>query len=190
MCHLSRLIIVALLAALISFGLPARAAQIVGISTPIGSNNGTSRSLTDNVWSVTGMPAPTNSGIGWMIDTTESSDYASTNFVKHDNIYSPPNWSIYAAPYVPDPARAQVTFTFSSAIVLESVRILEHFSGVTKVQAFIGNSPSTMTEIGDVFGSQGDLTTYFAANGTINDFDFSARAKAVRYESDWIPRRG
>ena len=97
---------------------------------------------------VSAPPFPINisSGIGYLINPSNLTD----EYSLHDHVY--------IAPYVPDPSRAVITFQFAVPTVVEEIEVVEHANGVTKLHGYAGDSLETLTDIGAVFGSLGDLT--------------------------------
>ena len=131
--------------ALFSFSSLASAA-ITGVSIPVGSQDGPSWPVWDNVYSVV---APNfNLGIGHIVGPQVTSGYGS--FALHDHVYISPN--------VPDPSRAVVTYTFNASTIVKGVEIIQHTNGITRIEGFSGNNPSSVISIGSVFSPAGDIT--------------------------------
>ena len=156
----------AVVAAALAFApVAVQAATLIGISTPVGSNDATSRPSNEGVWSVSGTPAPTTIGIGWTVDLSQAGNYGSGNFVKHDHQYT--------GPFVPDPTRAQITFQFSNAVTLNMLSMIEHTNGISRVHAYLGNNLNALTDLGEVVGSLGEGQFF---DGAVNDFAYNSAA--------------
>lgn len=126
-------------------------AAIIGISKPVGSDDAACRSLTDGIWSVSTPPYPltTNSGIGYIINSSNALQPL-IDFTIHDHVY--------VSEFIPDPARAVVTFYFDEPTVVKSLRVIQHINGITKIEGYVGDSLDAMTSIYSVFSNRGDIT--------------------------------
>lgn len=158
--------------ALFSVGVQA---AIIGISKPVDSNDGASRPVFDGVWSVSTPPHPlaTNSGIGYIINSTYVLDEA-LDVTVHDHQYE--------SPFIPDTNRAVITYFFDQPAVVKSVRVIQHGNGVTKLEGFVGNSVDAMTSIGSVFGDRGDITgSYVFTEGEASVFTFTNSQPALYF---------
>ncbi len=129
------------------FALPIfiQAASIVGISIPVNSMDAYCHPKDENVWSSN--PLNITSGIGYLINPTLTYNYS--DFSLHDHVYT--------SSYIPDPTRAIVTYEFDQAVVVSSLRIVQHTNGVTKIEGFAGNALNSMVSLGSVFGPSGDV---------------------------------
>lgn len=81
------------------------------------------------------------------------------------------------------PHNAIITFRFSSPAVVDSLRVVEHANGITRVEGFVGESLSSMTSIGNIFGPLGDVT----GSGVFTDrssylFDFQNTTPGLYYQ--------
>lgn len=147
------------------------ASSIIGISTPVGSDDAQSHPKDDNVWSVNTPPYPfdINTGIGFLINPTypmAPTSPVQSDFSRHDHVYSAAN--------VPDPARAVVTYQFDMPTVIDQLEIIQHQNGMTRIEGFIGNSLGSLTSIGSIFGPSGDNTTFNGlTEGSSQVFDFN-----------------
>jgi hypothetical protein len=141
-------------------------AGIVGITAPPGSSDAQSHPHDSGIYSVVVPPYPLaiNSGIGYLINPTVTGGAA--DFTLHDHVYT--------SDYIPDPVRANVIFQFDQKAVVDQLQVIEHVRGITKIKAYVGDSLGAMTEIGDIFGSEGDETGWEVLTelGT-NTFDFN-----------------
>jgi hypothetical protein len=152
--------IFALAIALLSFSSLASAA-ITGVSIPVDSSDWGNWSTVDGgVWSVQAPPYPlnTNLGIGHIVGP-EATGYG--QFSLHDHVYISPN--------IPDPTRAVVTYTFDASTIVKGVELIQHTNGITQIEGFYGNSPSSLTSLGSVFGPAGDVT----GSGSFAEFSSS-----------------
>jgi hypothetical protein len=145
-----------LLAVIASFGVVglAHSANIIGVSTPISWDSESASTAYGSEWlreSATGY-----TGVGIILNPEYTPYYDHDDhhlqFAKHAHSY--------LEPYIPDPRGAQVTYLFDSPVIVNSLRMIEHGNGVTRVQAFVGNSLDSMVSIGNVFGAKGDQTGY------------------------------
>ena len=96
------------------------------------------------------------------------------DFALHQNNDIQPS-PLYAAPNVPDPATAVVTYTFDQAEVISGVEIVQHVNGITEVEGFLGDSTNTLVSLGAVFGPSGDITDgtpVVPSDGTLQVFNF------------------
>ena len=106
-------------------------------------------------------PLNINLGIGLIVNPVP--DY----FAKHDHDFVSPN--------IPNPAAAQVTYHFDTPTIVDSIRIIQHVNGVTRLEGFVGNSPDQLTSIGQVFGTKGDVTGGWSFTEFESDvFDFNS----------------
>jgi hypothetical protein len=83
-----------------------------------------------------------------------------SEFTLHDHQYT-------AQPYVPDPNRAVVTYTFAEPIVVDQLEIIQWPDGVTRVEGFVGDALGSLTSIGNIFGPGGGF-----GDGDSYVFDF------------------
>lgn len=145
-----------------------------GVSTPIGSNDGDSHPIWDDVWSVAAPPYPlAYQGISYAVNPTLG--FVGRDFVKHDHQY--------IAPYTPDPTRATITFHFATPQVVSGLEIIEHGNGVSKIEGFIGGNLASMVSIGNVFGQGGDPTGSGAFHdGEVNVFNFNNSVPASYFQ--------
>ncbi|GIK32121.1 MAG: hypothetical protein HND43_03835 [Armatimonadetes bacterium] len=140
------------------------AVQIVGLSIPVNSMDSSCRPRNEGVWSVSGTPAPDNSGIGYWVNPSSPGP---GDFVLHDHVYVGSN--------IPDPSRAVVTYEFDSSVTVQSIDIVEHANGITRIEGFTGDSLGSMTSVGNVFGSAGDVTgSAVLTELSTNHFDFTS----------------
>jgi hypothetical protein len=104
----------------------------------------------DGVYAVAAPPYPLNVqlGIGNMINPRAPDTYG--DFVTHDHQY--------VSPQIPDPGRGEVTYGFHTATVVTGLEIVQHGNGITAIEGFVGDDPSTLTSIGRVFSARGDLS--------------------------------
>ena len=146
---LSRAFVIVVLASLGSHAL-AQGTFIETISVPPGSQDSFCTVNTDNTPLVTVPPYPFNTGLGIGYIVNPNLPAGVTDFVLHDHVYLAPN--------IPDPARAQVRYEFNTAVVVTGVLIMQHANGISRVEGFAGNSSSSLTSAGSVFGTLGDVT--------------------------------
>jgi len=125
----------------------AQAAVITGVSIPVGSMDAYCHPRNSGVWSVSAPPYPLNigSGIGNIINPAGGG-----LFSMHDHGYS--------SSYIPAPSRAVVTYEFNTPAVVDQIQVFQHTNGITKIEGFVGNSLSSLTSIGAIFGPSGDIT--------------------------------
>ena len=125
--------------ALVASG-PAEAQRIQSVSIPVGSMDASSRPLDDGVWTVTAPPYPLDvrTGIGALVNPMflPSCD----NFVLHDHQY--------LEPFVPDPARAVVTFRFDQPTIVNAVEVVQHTNGISQVEGFVGDETESLASVG------------------------------------------
>lgn len=122
------------------------AATLTRLSIPVNSMDAQCEPRNSGVWSVTGTPAPNNIGIGWLVNPVPSA----SGWVLHDHQY--------IQDYVPDPTRAVVTFRFDEPVYVNSLTVIQHRNGLTKLEGFSGLDLATMTSVGNVFSERGDIT--------------------------------
>jgi hypothetical protein len=142
------------------------AAGIVSVSIPTDSMDGTCWPLDFGIWDD---HAPANgplniiSGIGYLVNPTQQ---GLIRFSLHDHHY--------IGDYVPDPARAVVTYEFDRPVVVDQVEIVQHSNGITQIEGFVGNSLTALTSIGAVFGPSGDVMgSNVLPNGQPQVFEFN-----------------
>jgi hypothetical protein len=123
-----------------------------GVSIPVGSQDAGCFPVWHNVYSVSAPPYALNvdSGIGNLVKGAAVSAYA--DFSMHDHVYT--------APQVPNPARAVVDYTFRWPVAVYGVEIIQHTNGVTKIEGFAGNSPTSLSSVGQTFGPAGDIAGF------------------------------
>lgn len=143
------------------------AAVITSISvTPETQGSGTQLG---GVFSVYAPPYPLDisSGAGLLINP------ALSYFGLHSHLYD--------SPYVP--TNAVVSFSFSEPAIVDSLEIIQHGNGITRIEGFVGDSPATMTSIGNVFGTQGDVTGWMYFPEKFRDvFDFNNTTAGSYYK--------
>lgn len=137
-------------AVLVSFA--SAQGPLSGVAVPPGSQDAPCWPVWHGVYSVTAPPYPLDSatGAGRLVRTSDYGLYA--EFALHDHVY--------VAPQVPDPSRAVVDFTFRWPVAVYGVEIVQHTNGVTKIEGFGGNSPTSLTSAGQAFGPAGDLSGF------------------------------
>lgn len=65
----------------------------------------------------------------------------------------------YLSPGVPDPARAYVLFEFDSAVVVDSITVIQHTNGITRLRHSFGDAVSGLVSGSTALsGVYGDLT--------------------------------
>jgi hypothetical protein len=121
---------------------------VVSIQIPANSSDGPSWPLNDRRWKVD-FPIESGEavGIGHIID--EGDVGPQTLFSMHDHHY--------AAPQIPDPTRAVVTYTFSNPVEVSDVKLIQHTNGVTQIEGFIGDSSDELRPMGISWTTIGDL---------------------------------
>ncbi|MBL9175005.1 MAG: thrombospondin type 3 repeat-containing protein, partial [Verrucomicrobiales bacterium] len=142
---------------------PVTLRHVIRVSVPEDSSDAASHALIDEVWSVSAPPFPfvAESGIGYLISTTYP-----TQLAIHDHQYVAPN--------VPDPARAVITYVFDEPVTVDQVEVMQHGNGITQFEGLVGNSLASLTSIGTVIGSHGDVTgTAVFTEGESDIFDFN-----------------
>lgn len=140
----------------------AQAALINEISIPVGSQDAASFPVWHGVYSVSA-PIDTSLGIGNILNP---GPFAANAFTLHDHVY--------VSPYVPDPARAVVTYVFDFPVTVSELEVVQHANGITQVEGFVGNSLGSLSSIGSVFGPDGDVSGYgYFAEGQDYVFDFN-----------------
>lgn len=122
------------------------AANLIRLSIPVNSMDSQCEPRNSGVWSVTGNPAPNNIGIGWLVNPVPNA----SGWVLHDHQY--------VQSYTPDPSRAVVTFRFEEPVYVNSLTVIQHRNGLTKLEGFSGQDISAMTSVGNVFSEKGDIT--------------------------------
>jgi MYXO-CTERM domain-containing protein len=86
------------------------------------------------------------------------------NFGLHSHIYDAANI----------PTNAVITFGFTEPAVVDSLNVVQHSNGVTRVEGFVGNTLNSMTSIGNIFGPLGDVTggnSFAERSDYLFDFD-------------------
>jgi hypothetical protein len=151
----------ALLLSLLTLSLPC-SASIIGISVPEGSQE------TGGPWSVSVPPYPLSTeGIGQIITP-------GLGFALHMHVY--------IDDYVPDPSLAVVTYLFDVPTIVTGLEIIQHANGITRIEGYYGNSLDSLTSLGSVFGSCGDITGYAVmTEGQSDSFDFGNTTYAGTY---------
>lgn len=121
-------------------------ATLTRLSIPVNSMDAACEPRNSGVWSVTGNPVPNNLGIGWLVNPVPNA----SGWVLHDHQY--------VQDYVPDSTRAVVTFRFDEPVYINSLTVIQHRNGLTKLEGFSGQDLSAMTSVGNVFSEKGDIT--------------------------------
>ena len=145
----------------------AAESQIIGVSSPVGSDDAGSHPFYSNIWGISGPPYPIDvtSGIGNILNPVVTL-VIPNEFARHDHVYS--------AAHVPDPTRAVVTYEFATSTVVDQLEVIQHRNGITQIEGFVGNSLSTLNSIGTIFGPSGDVTVgNFFPEGVSEVFDFN-----------------
>ncbi|MCU0858161.1 MAG: putative Ig domain-containing protein, partial [Pontiellaceae bacterium] len=134
--------------------------RIVGVSIPTNSMDAGCYPLYDSVWDVhaPAYPLSTTNGIGYLV-----SDQSISSFTLHDHVY--------VDSYVPDPARAVVTYELDQSATVSGVDIVQHGNGITEIEGFAGDSLTNMTSVGSVYSPAGQTTF---AEGETSRFTFTA----------------
>ena len=152
--------------------------RLPGVSIPVNSQNDICHPVVDDVWSVAAPPYPlnVNLGIGYLINPDESFvPMVAENFSMHDHdFFDNSRPAVMLAPYIPDPTRAVVTYTFDESVVVDQLEINQHTNGITQVEGFVGDSLESLVSIGSIFGPDGDVTgvEYFTETQSyVFDFD-------------------
>ncbi len=122
------------------------AATLTRLSIPVNSMDAQCEPRNSGVWSVTGNPVLNNIGIGWLVNPAPTA----SGWVLHDHQY--------VQSYIPDPTRAIITFRFDEPVFVNSLTVIQHRNGLTKLEGFSGQDLSAMTSVGNVFGEKGDVT--------------------------------
>ncbi|MBN1435510.1 MAG: hypothetical protein JW936_00420 [Sedimentisphaerales bacterium] len=115
------------------------AGMITEVSIPVNSMDSGCHPAWDNVWTVSSPPYPLDvaTGIGWLVNDAPA---VSQSYTLHDHVY--------AASYVPDPARAVVTYRFDQATVVDQIQMIQHINGIWKIEGYVGNSVGSLASIG------------------------------------------
>ena len=146
-----RVVLVTFFCAVILLSTSTAVADIISVSIPVGSQNGLSVPLADNVWSVSAPPYPLDvtTGIGNLINPTlpPAQGGGVVSFVLHTN-------GTYGG-NVPDPTRQIVTYVFDRPTIVNQVRISEHYFGVSQIEGFYGDDLGSMVSLGATVGSLG-----------------------------------
>jgi len=121
-------------------------ATLTHLSIPVNSMDAQCEPRNTGVWSVNGNPVANNIGIGWLVNPVPTN----SGWVLHDHQY--------VQSYVPDPTRAVITFRFNEPVFVNSLTVIEHANGLTKLEGYSGPHLSAMTSVGSVFGEKGDVT--------------------------------
>jgi hypothetical protein len=163
-------------ASILVLSLVGAAASVISISIPGNSQNPLCRPSYDNNWSVTvsQFSVNTNAGIGIIMNPEWISSDNNQDFALHPNNEIQPS-PLYAAPNVPDPKTAAITYTFDRPEIISGVEIVQHVNGITEVEGFLGNSTNALVSIGAVFGPSGNITDgawVVPSDGTAQVFNF------------------
>ena len=136
----------------------AWADRITEVSIPQNSMDAGCYPVWDDTWTVSAPPYPldVSTGIGWLIS---DAPLVNSNFSLHDHIY--------AAPYVPDPLRAVVTYRFDGPTVVDQVQMIQHHNGIWRIDGYVGNSVGGLAPIGSMTVPQ--VTSEYEAS----TFDFN-----------------
>lgn len=73
-----------------------------------------------------------------------------SGFALHDHVY--------LAPHLPDPARATVVFEFDVPVIVDSLTMIQHANGITKLEQLVGDSLAAMETTGTALSGVGDVT--------------------------------
>lgn len=123
---------------------------LVGVSVPVGSQDGFCMPVAAGAYSIAAPPYPLETGFGIGTLVRAAAPVAGELFSLHDHMY--------VAPHVPDPTRAVIDYTFRWPVAVTSVEIVQHENGITRIEAFAGDSLATLTSVGATFGPAGDVT--------------------------------
>lgn len=123
---------------------------LVGVAIPVGSQDAGCFPVWAGVYSVSAPPFPFDiaTGIGHLVDPGNLG--LPTQFALHDHQY--------VSPYVPDPSRAVVDYTFRWPVTVTAVEIVQHANGISMIEGFAGDSIASLTSVGSTFGPSGDVT--------------------------------
>jgi len=135
----------------------ALAARITEVSIPVGSMDGACYPVSHNQWTVSAPPYPLDValGIGWLLNDAAPTN---SNFALHDHQY--------VQVYVPDPARAVVTYRFDTPATVDQVHMIQHNNGIWRIEGYVGDSLAGLTSIGEATVPQ--VTAEFE----LSTFDF------------------
>ncbi|HUU10578.1 MAG TPA: PEP-CTERM sorting domain-containing protein [Phycisphaerae bacterium] len=137
-----------------------------------------------DVWSVSAPPYPLNvtSGIGYLVNEAPP---GSAQFALHDHRY--------ASPGVPDPARAVVTYKFSTPTVVDQIQIMQHGNGIRAIEGFVGNSLGSLVSINTVDLGAGTYPEYqmstFDFNNTTAGLYFQFIVRQTSISNGWASYR-
>src|SRR5205807_4874913 len=98
---------------------------IIEVSVPVGSQNPFCRPSYDRIWTAAAPPFPfATAGIGIILTPIYKSHNDSRDFALHQNDTIQPS-PLYAAPHVPDPAWAIVTYKFDRPQIVSGVEVIQ-----------------------------------------------------------------
>lgn len=158
-----------------SLHLSAQNSAITLISVPPGSQDSFCTTVNDNTPLVTVPPYPFNVqlGIGHLVNPAFPG--SALQFVLHDHGYVSPN--------VPDPARARVHFEFNAPVTVGAVAVMQHQNGISKIEGFAGNATNSLSSVGNVFGTLGDVTGMsMFSDFYIDTFTFPSPASGTMFD--------
>ena len=159
---------VSLVTLLTAFGSSStQAVSIVNISIPVGSMD-SGHSVNSGVYSEA--PGPAAVGIGRIVDPAYDS-----GFSLHDHGY--------ISAHVPDPAQSVVTYQFDSLAVITALELNVHANGISKIEAFVGDTLGSLTSIGVFTGSLGaPLGSAMFTEHALNTFSFGNTTAGLYFQ--------
>lgn len=148
---------------------------ITSISVPQESQdfgNNDSYPARDNLWSASVPPFPFDSsrGIAHLIDTSASALATDTSpqgllAVLHSHRYTEPFVPVFST---------VISYTFDEPTVVDSLNLLQHTNGITRLEGFVGNDLGSLTSVGNIFGPRGDVRgASVFSEGESSVFDFN-----------------
>lgn len=170
-----RIALLLVVSALAVSNLPAQGGSIGLISVPPGSQDSFCTVNSDGAPLVSVPPYPFNVqlGVGHLVNPAFPG--SSLQFVLHDHVY--------AAPNVPDPSRARVRFEFTTPVTVGALAVMQHLNGISKIEGFAGNAANSLTSVGNVFGTQGDVVGQSVfADFFVDTFTFSNPTAGTIFE--------
>ena len=135
--------LVCLTALLVCLAASAQAANIAAVSTTSGAAEAPAHAGAG----ITSDPLDINQGVGFIVNPVWS--IGSSDFALHSHVYIGSN--------IPDPSVAWVLYRFDQPVIVSQLLLIQHQNGITELEGFAGDSPGSLTSIGNIFGPSGDV---------------------------------
>lgn len=148
--------------------------RINRVEIPVGSCDGPCAPEAQNTWAAN-FPTldPTRIGIGYIVEPAPFI-WATTPFALHDNVYS--------GQYVPNPARAVITYTFSRPTSVRDLVVVQHTNGITEIEGFVsieGDMKSIGVASSGLVGSSTGANMFTEGVSDIFEFPTATPASSI-----------